>query len=60
MVIQKKLLGPKLLIREAFFHLALLQDILSLKKHKIHMSQKVGRGRGEENKDICIQYCITK
>lgn len=55
MAIQKKLLGPKLLIREAFFHLALFQDILSLKEHKIHMSQKVERDRGAEKKDICIQ-----
>lgn len=56
----KKIAWSEVTYSSSFFHLALLQDILSLKEHKINMSQKVERGRGAENKDIWIQYCITK
>lgn len=50
----------KVTYSRGYFHLALLHDILLVKEYKIHMSQKVGRDRGAENKDLCIQYCIPK
>lgn len=56
----KKIAWSEVTYSRNFFHLALLQDILLLKEHKIHMSQKVGRGRGAENKRIRIFVFNTK